>query len=165
MLIALNILLFSYLVWFRTAGLSQTFWIYADQIRDWQIALKPLTDLPLVGPPSLAGGNTAGPVYYWVLWAIARTLGPFMDYLPHAGGVGVAVLQTIGDCAMFSCAQPSPELALAGACDRSDDRQRASRRRTQRHDLESTGGDCDCEDRHGRRADARCRPPVAARAS
>ena len=101
-LIALNILLFSYLVWFRTAGLSQTFWIYADQIRDWQIALKPLTDLPLVGPPSLAGGNTAGPVYYWVLWAIARTLGPFVDYLPHAGGVGVAVLQTIGDCAMFS---------------------------------------------------------------
>ncbi len=84
--------LFGYLVFYRTLGLADSFWIYADQIRDWQIALRRFQDLPLVGPPSLAGGNTAGPVYYWVLWIIAQTIGPVVSFLPHAGGVGVAVV-------------------------------------------------------------------------
>jgi hypothetical protein len=101
LLIALDLALFAYLLWFRAAGLSETFWLYADQIRDWQIALRRFSDLPLVGPPSLAGGNTAGPVYYWVLWAIARLLGPFFDGLPHAGGIGVAALESVGDAVLF----------------------------------------------------------------
>jgi hypothetical protein len=101
LLIALDLVLFTYLLWFRATGLSETFWLHADQIRDWQIALRRFTDLPLVGPPSLAGGNTAGPVYYWLLWAIARVLGPFFDGLPHAGGIGVAALQSAGDAVLF----------------------------------------------------------------
>jgi hypothetical protein len=100
-LLALDVLLFGYLVWFRTHGLSETFWLYADQVRDWTIALKPFGDLPLVGPPSLAGGNTVGPIYYWILWLFARVIGPFCDYLPHAGGVGTAILLSAADAALF----------------------------------------------------------------
>ena len=94
-------ILFGYLFFVRTDGLAENFWIHADQIRDWQIALRPFRDLPLVGPPSLAGGNTAGPSYYWLLWLIAQTIGPLLNYLPHAGGVGVALLQSGGDILLF----------------------------------------------------------------
>jgi hypothetical protein len=94
-------LLFGYLVFVRTTGLADNFWIYADQIRDWQIALRSFSDLPLVGPPSLAGGNTAGPSYYWLLWLIAQTIGPFVGDLPHAGGLGVATLQSGADVLLF----------------------------------------------------------------
>lgn len=93
--------LFGYLVFYRTLGLADSFWMYADQIRDWQIALGRFQDLPLVGPPSLAGGNTAGPAYYWVLWIIAQTIGPAVSFLPHAGGVGVAVVQSGADVVLF----------------------------------------------------------------
>jgi hypothetical protein len=56
----------------------------------------------LVGPPSIAGGNTAGPIYYWLLWLFARVIGPFCDYLPHAGGIGIAILLSAADAALFN---------------------------------------------------------------
>lgn len=98
---ALDLLLFAYLLWFRTHGLSETFWLYGDQVRDWTIALKGFSELPLVGPPSLAGGNTAGPIYYWLLWLFARVIGPWCDYLPHAGGIGISLLASIADASLF----------------------------------------------------------------
>jgi hypothetical protein len=97
----LFVAVFGYLLWFRTAGLADGFWIHADQIRDWQIALRHFHDLPLVGPPSLAGGNTAGPSYYWLLWLIATIVGPFVRDLPHAGGFGVAALQSGADAWLY----------------------------------------------------------------
>ena len=39
-----------------------------EQTRDWAIALGGITDLPLLGAPSTAGGRGLGPAYYWVLW-------------------------------------------------------------------------------------------------
>lgn len=100
-ILALDLALFSYLQWFRTHDIAASFWLYGDQVRDWEIALRSFSDLPLVGPPSLAGGNTAGPIYYWILWAIARVIGPFCDHLPHAGGIGISLLQGAGDVAIF----------------------------------------------------------------
>lgn len=98
---AVGLLLFSYTLWFRTHGIAETFFLHADQIRDWQIALRSPADLPLVGPPTHAGGSTAGPVYYWILWLIAHTVGPWVDYLPHAGGIGISLLQSAADVALF----------------------------------------------------------------
>jgi hypothetical protein len=81
----------------RTRGISEHFLMLGDQIRDWSIALGPFSRLPLVGTPSTAGGNSFGPVFYWVLWLIRVTLGPFFDNLPHAGGIGLAAMQSIAD--------------------------------------------------------------------
>jgi hypothetical protein len=88
-------------LWFRTHDITQTFLLGGDQIRDWGVALRPLSSLPLTGVPSLTGGTTIGPTYYWFLWSVARVIGPFCDYLPHAGGIGVAALQSVGDVALF----------------------------------------------------------------
>jgi len=73
--------LFAYVLWFRTHDITQSFGLGGDQMRDWQVALRPLTSLPLSGVSSTAGGNTIGPIYYWILWSIARVIGPFVDYL------------------------------------------------------------------------------------
>jgi len=99
--LAAFILLSSYLLWFRTHGVSESFWLRGDQIRDWTIALRDLTDLPLSGVPSTAGGTTLGPAYYWFLWLVARTVGPFTGYLPHAGGIGISLLQSVADGVLF----------------------------------------------------------------
>ncbi len=68
-----------------------------EQTRDWTIALGGLTELPLAGAPSTAGGRGFGPAYYWLLWIGRVTIGPFLDNLPHAGGITVALLQSIAD--------------------------------------------------------------------
>ena len=68
-----------------------------EQIRDWTIAMGPLSRLPLVGTASTAGGHTFGPVFYWVLWMIRVTIGPLAGNLPHAGGVGLSALQSVAD--------------------------------------------------------------------
>lgn len=87
----------AYLMTVRTWGISQTFFLLRDQIRDWRIALRPLAELPLTGTPSTAGGASLGPVYYWVLWLSRHLIGPFTDDLPHAGAIGIALLQTGAD--------------------------------------------------------------------
>jgi hypothetical protein len=93
--------LFLYVLLMRTYDVASTFLMLGEQARDWTIALGSITDLPLVGAPSTAGGRGFGPAYYWLLWLGRVTIGPFMDNLPHAGGVTVALLQSIGDVWLF----------------------------------------------------------------
>jgi hypothetical protein len=95
------IALLIYVVWFRTHDITQSFNLGGDQMRDWQVALRPLSSLPLSGVSSTVGGTTIGPIYYWILWCVARVVGPFVDYLPHAGGIGVASLQSVADVILF----------------------------------------------------------------
>jgi hypothetical protein len=78
----------------RVSGIDRNFGLLGDQIRDWSIALRPLNELPFVGPPTHFGGYTIGPAFYWILWAIRVTVGPWFDNLPHAGGIGQAMLQS-----------------------------------------------------------------------
>jgi hypothetical protein len=81
----------------RIRGIDRHFWLLEDQIRDWSIALGPLTALPLVGPPTHVGGYTIGPAFYWILWMIRVSFGPWFQNLPHAGGIGQAALQSAAD--------------------------------------------------------------------
>lgn len=93
--------LFVYILGIRTYDVASTFLMLGEQTRDWTIALGSITDLPLMGAPSTAGGRGLGPVYYWLLWLGRFTIGPFMDNLPHAGGVTVALLQSTADVWLF----------------------------------------------------------------
>jgi hypothetical protein len=95
------VLVCAYTFWFRVDGISRTFMFLGDQVRDWTFALGPAQDLPLTGAPSLAGGRSLGPIYYWLLWLIRVTIGPFCDNLPHAGGIGLSLLQSVADTALL----------------------------------------------------------------
>ncbi len=99
--IALAGALFLYVLWMRTYDVATTFLMLGEQTRDWAVALGSITDLPLTGAPSTAGGRGFGPVYYWLLWIGRVAIGPFFDNLPHAGGVTVALLQSIADVWLF----------------------------------------------------------------
>ncbi len=90
-------LTFTVTLYIRIRGISTHFWMLWDQIRDWDIALGSFTELPLVGPPTHFRGYTIGPAFYWILWAIRVTVGPWFDNLPHAGGIGQAILQSAAD--------------------------------------------------------------------
>ena len=94
---ALAAVFFVYVLWIRTYDVAATFLMLGEQTRDWTIALGGLTELPLAGAPSTAGGRGFGPAYYWLLWLGRVTIGPFLDNLPHAGGITVALLQSIAD--------------------------------------------------------------------
>jgi hypothetical protein len=100
----------------RIHGVSQHFWLLGDQIRDWAIALRPFSDLPLVGPPTHVGGYTIGPAFYWILWMLRVVFGPWFDNLPHAGGIGQAALQSVADALLLVAIwrrTGSPWIALA----------------------------------------------------
>ena len=99
--LALGGALFVYVLAIRTYDVSSTFLMLGEQTRDWMVALGSLSDLPLTGAPSTAGGRGLGPVYYWLLWIGRVAIGPFMDNLPHAGGVIVALLQSLADVYLF----------------------------------------------------------------
>jgi Dolichyl-phosphate-mannose-protein mannosyltransferase len=86
-----------YTLFIRTRGITDHFLMLREQIRDWNIALGSLSSLPLVGTASTAGGHTFGPIFYWVLWLIRVTIGPFTGNLPHAGGIGLSLLQSVAD--------------------------------------------------------------------
>ena len=98
---ALAAVLFVYVLTIRTYDVATTFLMLGEQTRDWAIALGGITDLPLVGAPSTAGGRGLGPAYYYLLWLGRVTIGPFMDNLPHVGGITVALLQSIADAWLF----------------------------------------------------------------
>jgi hypothetical protein len=51
----------------------------------------------LVGPATHVGGYTIGPAFYWILWLIRVVLGPWFRNLPHAGGIGQALLESSVD--------------------------------------------------------------------
>lgn len=101
-LLGVGLVVFAYVTWFRVSGIASTFMLLGDQVRDWAIALGPAADLPLAGAPSMAGGRGLGPVYYWVIWAARVTIGPWCDNLPHAGGIGVSLLQSGADLALLA---------------------------------------------------------------
>src|SRR6185503_19583498 len=86
----------------RTWGIGSRFWLLEDQIRDWSIALRSFRDLPLVGPPTHVRGYTIGPAFYWILWGIRVTFGPWFHNLPHAGGIGQATIQTFADILLLA---------------------------------------------------------------
>ena len=111
--IAIAAAFFIYVLLIRTYDITSTFLMLGDQIRDWTIALGSWRDLPLTGPPSVAGGRTLGPVYYWLLWLGRVIIGPFTDNLPHAGGIIVALLQTIGDTWLLWVLMTRLPIALA----------------------------------------------------
>jgi hypothetical protein len=95
-------LTFALTLFIRVRGISTHFWMLWDQIRDWGIALGPFGDLPLVGPPTHFRGYTIGPAFYWILWGIRITVGPWFDSLPHAGGIGQAILQSAADALLLA---------------------------------------------------------------
>jgi hypothetical protein len=94
--------IFAFTLLVRVRGISTHFWLLGDQIRDWSIALRSFTELPLVGPATHVGGYTIGPAFYWILWAIRVTVGPWFDNLPHAGGIGQAMLQSGADTLLLA---------------------------------------------------------------
>jgi hypothetical protein len=94
---AVAIAFFAYVLYIRIYDIADTFLMLGEQTRDWSIALGGITELPLTGAPSTAGGRGFGPVYYWILWLGRNLFGPFADFLPHAGGITVAVLQSSAD--------------------------------------------------------------------
>jgi hypothetical protein len=95
--LAVAALVFAVTLAIRVWGISTRFQLLGDQIRDWSIALGPFGDLPLVGPPTHVHGYTIGPAFYWILWAIRVSVGPWFQNLPHAGGIGQALLQSAAD--------------------------------------------------------------------
>lgn len=96
------LLLFLYLSFVRTRGISQTFWLLGDQILYWRIALGPWQELPIGGGPSSVGGTTLGPVFVWTMWVIRHVVGPWTQNLPHAGGIGLAIIQSAADAFVFA---------------------------------------------------------------
>jgi len=106
---------FSYVLYIRVYDIADTFLMLGEQTRDWAIALGGITELPLTGAPSTAGGRGFGPIYYWLLWLGRNLVGPFFDFLPHAGGITVALLQSIADTWLLLALwrRVGPFLALA----------------------------------------------------
>jgi hypothetical protein len=95
--VAIFALTFACTLAIRVRDIDRHFWLLGDQIRDWSIALGSLSKLPLVGPPTHVQGYTIGPAFYWILWTIRVTVGPWFQNLPHAGGIGQAILQSAAD--------------------------------------------------------------------
>ena len=85
----------------RVHDIDRHFWMLRDQIRDWDLALGPFTELPLVGPATHVGGYTIGPAFYWILWTIRVVVGPWFSNLPHAGGIGQAAVQSAADALLL----------------------------------------------------------------
>ena len=75
--------------------MSESFALLGEQQRDWSVAQRSFDNLPWIGPRSLNSGLDIGPVYYRFLWLCRVLLGPLADNLPHAGGWGIAGLQSI----------------------------------------------------------------------
>jgi hypothetical protein len=109
---ALPALIFGVTLVLRTWEIDRRSWLLGDQIRDWEIALRPFADLPLVGPPTHVGGYTIGPAFYWILWTVRVTLGPWFDNLPHAGGIGQAAILSAADALLFVAVRPARGLDL-----------------------------------------------------
>jgi hypothetical protein len=63
--------------------------------------MKPFRELPRVGTPTSQGGYCLGPIFYWTLWLIRITIGPFYENLPHAGGIGLAAIHSIADALLL----------------------------------------------------------------
>ena len=93
----LSLLLCLYSFYFRTFQITEHFHLLGDQVRDWNLALRPFRELPRVGTPTSKGGYCLGPIFYWTLWFIRVTIGRFYENLPHSGGIGLAAIHSIAD--------------------------------------------------------------------
>ncbi len=92
---------FLYDFYFRSVGIAQNFLWLGDQIRDWTIAQRGLFSMPSHGTMrSTDGQYSYGPIYYWLLYLIRVTVGPFFNHLPHAGGLGIAFFHALADTAL-----------------------------------------------------------------
>ena len=96
------LVVFAYLVVLRTRHISETFWLLGDQILYWKIALGSWRDLPLGGGPSSVGGTTLGPAFLWIIWVVRHVVGPWVDNLPHAGGIGICIIQSAADAVLLA---------------------------------------------------------------
>ena len=83
--LGLPFILAGYGLTFRTLGIENHFWFMGDQQRDWLVVQGGFTELPTVGPPTVAGGVSWGPIFYWVLWLIKQLLTPIFGNAPHVG--------------------------------------------------------------------------------
>ena len=109
-------MVFVYLAILRTRHISETFQLMGDQILYWRIALGSWRSLSLGGGPSSVGGTTLGPAFTWMLWGIRHAVGPWTDNLPHAGGIGISIVQAAADAVLFIAIWKrfaSPVFALA----------------------------------------------------
>jgi hypothetical protein len=112
---AVALAFFAYVAWARTDGITSSFLLLGEQIRDWTLALGNWWDLPLTGTPSGAGGRGWGPAYFWVLWIGRHLVGPFTSNLPHAGGITISLLQAIADTLVLVALMRRLSLPLAVA--------------------------------------------------
>jgi hypothetical protein len=111
--VAIAAAFFAYVVLIRTHDLANSFLMLGEQTRDWAVALGGWRDLPLVGAPSTAGGRGFGPAYYWILWLGRHLVGPFTSNLPHAGGITIALLQSVADTWLLVVLSRRIHIALA----------------------------------------------------
>ena len=114
--VVVALVVFVYLVVLRTRHISETFWLLGDQILYWKMALGSWRDLSLGGGPSSVGGTTLGPAFVWTMWAVRHAVGPWTDNLPHAGGIGLSIIQSAADavlCLAIWKRFASPALAVA----------------------------------------------------
>ena len=95
--IIVPLVVFVYLAILRTRNITETFSMLGDQILYWRIALRPWRDLPFGGGPSSVGGTTLGPAFMWTMWLIRHVVGPWTQNLPHAGGIGLSLVQSAAD--------------------------------------------------------------------
>jgi hypothetical protein len=96
------VMVFAFTLGVRVWGITRDFWLAGDQIRDWTIALRAFTQLPLVGPSTHSGESSIGPAFYWGLWLIRVTIGPWFQNLPHSGGIGQALLDSTADALLLA---------------------------------------------------------------
>lgn len=89
--------LFAYVLFLRTWHIADMFELLGDQMLYWNIALRPVSELPLGGGPSSVGGTTLGPAFIWTMSVIRHAIGPWTGNLPHAGGIGIALMQSAAD--------------------------------------------------------------------
>ena len=95
--IVVAMLVFISTVVLRTRHITEIFELLGDQVLYWNIALRPWRDVPLGGGPSSVGGTTIGPAFIWTMWAIRHVVGPWTGNLPHAGGIGLSIIQSAAD--------------------------------------------------------------------
>ncbi len=86
----------------RIWGVTAYSLVLRDQYRDWEIVQGTFGSLPLLGPATHVGGYTIGPGFYWILWLIRVVVGPWFEYLPHAGGIGQAALHSAVDVLLLA---------------------------------------------------------------
>jgi hypothetical protein len=53
------------------------------------------------GGPSSVGGTKLGPAFVWILWAVRHAVGTWTDNLPHAGGIGLSIIQSAADAVLL----------------------------------------------------------------